>query len=129
MRPRTTVAMVRLTWVTVINTFFVIVSAFSAWERYAGIGLAKAGFQNIGYGVLAFAMALMLGTVLEAGRIRAAAVVNVGLYAIGAADVCVSAARGRHIDPLIWVVAFLFASISVVNLLLYRSISPLPFGD
>jgi len=69
--------MVRLTWVTVINTFFVIVAVFNAWKAYAGIGLAKAGFQNIGYSVLAFAMALVLGTVLEASRIRASVVVNV----------------------------------------------------
>ena len=121
--------MVRLTWVTVINTFFVIVAVFNAWKAYAGIGLAKAGFQNIGYSVLAFAMALVLGTVLEASRIRASAVVNVGLYAIGAADICVSAARGRHIDPLSWVLAFLFASISFVNLLLYLGVSPLRFGE
>ena len=127
--PRARLEVVRLTWVTLINSFFVIMAGFNSWKNYAGIGLPKAGFQNVGYVAVIFALALALGIVLEARRVRGAAVVNVGLYAICALDVFHSVAKGVHIDPLAWVAALLFASISVVNLLLYLGVSPLPFGD
>lgn len=127
--PRTRVEVVRLTWVMLINSFFVIVAGFSTWEEYTGIGLSKTGFENVSYVGLACVLALVFGIVLEAGRIRAAAIVNVGLYAIGTLGVCVSAVKDAHTDPLGWVAASLFASISVANLLLYLGVSPRPFGD
>src|SRR5580704_7709821 len=107
--PRSKSDWFRLAWVMSVNGFFAAEATFNVWKDYAGIGLPRNGLANVSGISLAMIFVLALGVVLEVLRIRGAAVVNVGIYAVAVLGTVFSATRSLRIEPLALVGGALFA--------------------
>jgi hypothetical protein len=124
-----------MVWVAVVNGFFVASLSFHLWEDYAGIGLPQSGIHNLSIAPVVVAAILLVGIMSEAFRLRVALFTNVGVYAIAALYIGVSAmASAQHstshdsVGMLIFVIA-VPTMIAIANLLLYLGVSPFQFGD